>query len=285
MDEITQIKQKCPRCGYEDIGKYCSQCSCELDSERENVFREMYHSVVSKFFDKLPFLWKFTKTWCYSFFTPGRINIKETYKSNCKYLNDIKFVTTLFYITVGSAIVKSIFTFEASDTVMVGNSIFNFFLNLFVQSYVLWIFGFMLLAFIWTGRIWRKWMKMEIKEQRQFDSNFIYECGTILTIVIILFWIIDFNIGDPITPNLKTALIIFAILIVLHFLYSLLSIGVRSNAPKIRLIVISFVCTYIFVFVALVAEIVTIPMLLLPILVILSPLFYLFRNLYRTLRG
>lgn len=281
MSENNQIRKTCPRCGYEDVGKYCSQCSYELDAERESVFHEVYHSFILKFFDKFPFLGRFLKTWWYSFLTPGKINVKQTYIDKARFLSDIKFATTLFYLTVGSALIKSIFTFEMSQTDNGNDTVFNFIMDLFVQFYVLWIFGFLLLAFVWTGRIWQKWMKMEIKEQRQYDGIFIYEFGMLLTIVITLFWIFDDKFDDGISDTLKTTLIVLIIFAVLHFLYLLLTVGIREKLPIKRLIIISFICTYLFVFVALGAEIITIPIILLPILIILSPMFYLVRNVYK----
>jgi hypothetical protein len=284
MSTINQDIIKCPRCGYEDIGKYCSQCSYELDSKLENIFHEVYHSFVLKLFDKFPFWGKFIKTWWICFFAPGKINLNETYTDKTKYLNDIKFITTIFYLAMGSALIKSIFSFETPQTDGADTVVFKFISDLFIHSYVLWIFGFMLLAFIWTGRIWKKWMKMESIKPRQHDSIFVYEFGTLLTIVIVLFWLFDYKLGDKISDNLKNTLIILGVLAVLHFLYLLLIVGIRAKLPIKRLILISLVCCYIFMGVALGAELITIPIILLPILVLLSPAFYLVRNIYKRLR-
>ena len=185
---------------------------------------------------------------------------------------------------MGSAIIKSVFAFEISQTDNRQNIIADFIKDLFVQSYVLWVFGFLLIAFIWTGRIWRKWMKMGIKEQRQYDSIFVYEFGMLLTIVIVLFWIFDFKLGDEISGALKIILIVLIVFAALHFLYLLLAVGIREKLPIKRLIAISVICTYLFVFVAFGAEIITIPILLLPILVIFSPVYYLAKNVYKGLR-
>lgn len=230
MSEDSQKKRKCPRCGYEDIGNFCSQYSYDLNLEKENVFREVYNSFIPKYFEKFPFLSKFVKTWWRSFFTRGRIILRETYAPNSKYLNDIKFVTTLFYFALGSALAKSIFALEASYTSGPDKLIFDFFKDLFVQSYILWIFGFMLLAVIWTGRIWKKWMKMDVIDQRQLDSVFVYEFGTLSMIILSLFWIIGYKIGDKITHELQVILIVFGIFIVLHFLYLLVLVGSDDEA-------------------------------------------------------
>lgn len=284
MSEDSQKKRKCPRCGYEDIGNYCSQCSYGLNLEKEDVFRELYHSFILKYFEKFPFFGKFVKTWWRSLFTPGRIILAETYATNSKYLNDIKFVTTLFYFTLGSALVKSIFASEVSyttSTTSLDKLILDFVKDLFVQSYILWIFGFVLLTFIWTGRIWKKWTKIDIKDQRQLDSVFIYEFGAVSMIILGLFWIVGYVFGDEITKSLQVTLIVLGIFIVMHFLYLLLMVGMRANLPLRRLIFISLATAYTLLGVAFAAEIITIPLILVPILVVLSPFFYLGRAIYR----
>lgn len=277
----------CPRCGYKDTGVYCSNCSFELASKRENIYRELYHSFISKFFDKLPFLGKFLRTLLKSFFIPGKIDLQETYAINAKYLNDLKFITTLFYFAVGSTIIKTVFEFEAADS---DNIIFKYILEFFIQTYVLWIFGTLLLGFIWTGRIWQKWMKIDTNKKRHIDSVFIYEVGTFLAIIICLFWIIGFRIeeGQKLNYNISHEALILILYILLtyvyiHFIYLLILVGIREQLSIKRLITISSLSTFfILPLFCLFSELVTIPLILLPVLIFLSPIFYLGKIIYKS---
>jgi hypothetical protein len=94
-------------------------------------------------------------------------------------------------------------------------------------------------------------MKMDIKEQRQLDSVFVYESGAVLLIILGLFWIIGYNIGDEITKGLVITGIVLPIFIVLHFLYLLVVVGIRANLPLRRLIFVSLATAYIFLLLAL----------------------------------
>ena len=62
MVESCQNKKKCLRCGHEDSGKYCSQCSYDLNLGREDVLHGLYNTFILKFFDKFPLWGKFIKT-------------------------------------------------------------------------------------------------------------------------------------------------------------------------------------------------------------------------------
>lgn len=289
MSKIDHNKKKCPRCGYDDTGIYCSNCSHPLDKEQTNVFSEMYHSFILKLFHKHHPIIRFIRTWWRAFLRPGTIKLSESYKVSPKYISDIKFAHTVFFMALGTTILKSIFTST--------NGSENFIMNWFFQTYFLWIFCFVLLAFIWTGRIWKRWMKMEVKNQRNYDSIYIYEYGFVVTIIYVvsLLWgntikeythsLFSTESFPELPSQLKWVGIVLLIIFIVHFLWLLLSVGIRAGLPLKKLIFVSILSVYLFPLVALIAELVTIPIVLLPLLFILSPFYYLGRYFYRMIKS
>lgn len=302
MNDET-VEKKCPRCGYMDHGKYCSQCSHPLDREVTSVFKEMYHSFFLKYFHDKPVL-RFMRTWWRAFVKPGSINYQASFKADSKYMNDIQFAKTIFFLALGTTILKMFVT--TSDRIE------RLIMSWFFQTYVLWIFCFTLAAFIWTGRAWKRFMKMDVKDQRSFDGMYIYEYGFFLTIVYVISLLYGSEIEkftstllstkeaapvlvheagtsaqqevERLISGLKNVGIALSIIFVVHFLWFHISIGIREKLPMIKLLLVSILSIYLLVFFMVAAEIITIPLAFSPILFLLSPFYYPVRNVSRRAR-
>lgn len=158
MVSVESVEKRCPRCGYLDMGHFCSNCSYPLDQERTNVYREMYHSLFLKFLTDHS-VTKFLRTLWLVLRRPGGMSLQETYAPGARYMTDLSFARVIFFLALGTIILKLI-------TTPPDDKLSQLFMNWAFQTYVLWIFCFSLLAFIWIGRTWKKFMLYEIEDQR-----------------------------------------------------------------------------------------------------------------------
>lgn len=304
MTSVELIEKRCPRCGTLDTGHYCSNCSHPLDQDRTNVYREMYHSFFLKFFHDEPVL-RFLRTWWRILLNPGGMNLRETYSPGARYMSDLSFAKAIFFLALGTTILK-LFVSPTEDEFE--RLIFNW----VFQTYVLWIFCFSLLAFIWIGRSWKKFMRYEVEDQRQFDSMYIYEYGLLITVIYVLSFIFGSEleqatsaafftsevIPGPMTEveqlaneeiatfprELKMVGKILLIIFTVRFFWFHLALGYRANLPKIKLLLITLLCIWLLMFYLLAAELLTMPIAMLPILYIFSPAYYLVRDIVAKIR-
>jgi hypothetical protein len=279
----------CQKCGFIDTGKFCSNCGQLLTEGKYNIYKEIYYNFVSRFFEKLPFLGKLIKTCFISLFIPGKINIQESYLKSSNYLHAFKYLTTIFYFAVASAIIKSVLSFEAIDSNMSLGFLVNYIGGLFTQIYVVWIFGFLTIGYIWAGNYWKKRLKIDKNKSGIIDSIIIYEVGTILIIVLIIFWAIGLNFdkeNNKLIYNISLDNLIYLlsglfIFIYVHFFILLIKVGYQENILWKKLILNSLLITFLLSLFILGAEFITIPIILVPLLVILSPIYYILRGVYK----
>lgn len=305
MTTFEQVETRCPRCGYLDVGHYCSNCSYPLNQPQTSVYKEMYHSFFLKFFQEGP-VSHFLRTWWRVLLRPGGIVLQETYSPGSRYMSDIKFSKTIFFLALGT-IILNLFVGPSEDKVG------ELAMKWFFQSYVLWIFCFSLLGFIWIGRTWKKFMRYEVEDLRQFDSMYIYEYGLLMSVIYVLSFIYSNEIEsitasawlvngeaveslteaeqkanqevENISDELKTVGLVLLIIFALRFFWFHLALGFREHLPKIKLLLVTLLCIYLLIFYIFAAEVMTIPIIVLPLLFILSPVYYAARNLWVKFRS
>jgi len=301
LSTVEPVEKRCPRCGHLDVGHYCSNCSYPLDQERPSVYREMFHSFFLKFLTENSIA-RFLRTLWLVLRRPGGINLQKTYAPGARYMSDLGFAKVIFFLALGSTILKLF----ASPT---EGQIDKLIENWFFQTYVLWFFCFSLLAFIWIGRTWKKFMRYEVEDQRQYDSMYIYEYGLLVTVIYVLSLFYGSEIEqmtysamfpdvtspagntdawpsagtgvEPFTAELKTVGWILLAVFVIRFFWFHLALAYRANLPGIRTFLITLVCLYFLIFYVVAAEFLTIPIALLPILYLLSPVYYLAQGIMK----
>lgn len=295
--EIQEVR--CPRCGYVDVGHYCSNCSYPLDQDHASVYQEMYHSFFLKFLQDHPIA-KFLRTLWRVLLHPGGMDLRQTYAPGARYMSDLGFAKVIFFFAIGTAILK-LFTSPSEDEIA------RLVLNWAMQTYVLWIFCFSLLAFVWVGRTWKKLMRYEAEDQRQYDSMYIYDYGLLITVVYCMSLIYGSEIDlltssmlatDDAAPqslsqaeqraerelalvqaHLAEAGRVLLLAFCARFFWFHLALAHRAGLPKIRALLVTLLCAGLLMFYAIAAELLTMPIAMLPFLYLLAPVYYLARDL------
>lgn len=251
-------------------------------NDTRTFVRDIYTIFFFRAFKAPPAIWKFTRSWFHALFKPGSLNPREDCGPENRYLNDVRLSETLFSLALASAVGN--FMLQGLDGIFDKGDpgwlvhIIKYFIAYLQNAYLLWLFSSILVASIFSGRWWIRFTKADILPRREVATLFIYEAAVLILPLIAIMFFSEYQLYEPLTPELLNALIGYAIFAVTHLLIFFFRLGTRAGLPIWKRVLTSFFLAYLAVFAWVPGLLITLPFYFLPLLLFLYPLYALIRD-------
>jgi hypothetical protein len=199
-----------------------------------------------------------------------------------RYLSDVHLVETLFSLALFSAVGNFMLQelekdFSTEDPQWFVN-IMKFFFVYLQNAYILWLFSSILAAAIFAERWWLKITKADFLPRRELASLFIYEAAVLLLPLLVLMFIADYQLFEPLKPEVYISLRVYLIFGIVHVLIFFFRLGARAKLSIWKRTWSSILLAYLLIFAAVPGMLVTLPFYFLPLLLIVYPLYAISRD-------
>lgn len=254
-----------------------------LDRKDTRTFiKDIYALFFFRAFKAPVAVWKFMRSVFHGLLKPGALNPREDCGPEKRYLSDVRLAEALFSLTIVSAVGN--FMSQNYEKAFAGEELqglvklFGYFIAYLQNAYLLWLFSSVLVAAIFAERWWLRITKADFLPRRELATLFVYEaCVLILPLLAIMFFA-GYELYGPVSQDLFTVFIIYAIFAGIHLLIFFFRLGMRAGITILRRTLTPFLIVYLLVFAWMPGLLVTLPFYLLPLLLILYPLYALLRD-------
>ena len=256
--------------------------------ESKTFIKETYSTFFIPAFRGPPATWKFIRSWLVALLQPAKIDPMQDCGPGKRFLNDINFAQALLSLAAASAVVGFVSAEVAKETteIRLYDKLIHFMLSAIEYAYLLWLFCSLLTATVLTSRVWAFFAGKKAKDtdRRVLTTLFIYEFAVLfLPLPGILY---QHEVVLFVSPareteemaTLITSLQIYTACIAAHFVLFLLCLGRRVGLPWWTTVWTSLVVPYVCLFLMVPAMIMALPFYVLPLLLLLYPLYALARD-------
>ena len=247
--------------------------------------REIYDTFFFRTFRAPRAVWKFIRTWFAACLRPGRINPETECGPGKKFVDPVRFAESLFGLAIAAAIggfLSQDISNNGENESKVASDLTGFLVGSFENAYLLWLYCSALIAGVLAARLWVRLSKSEAFETEHLTSLFIYEFGVLFLPLLGIIYIFEYTVLDlfigGIKPESKAFFAAYPIFSVSHLLLFLLVLGRCAKLTIWRSVWSAAVVVLALVFLFLLGMILSIPFYLLPLLLLLYPVYALVRK-------
>lgn len=253
------------------------------DNKNKKTFvRDIYDIFFFRAFKAPPAIWKFIRSWSHAMFKPGALNPREECGPGKRYLSDVRLTETLFSLTLASAVGNFMLQDLEKGAGAEGPKwmlqFSKYFIGYFQNAYLLWLFSSVLVAAIFVERWWLRLSKSEILPPRELATLFVYEAGVLILPLIAMLFVSGYKLYDPVSQEMWSAFLVYAVFAGIHVIIFFYRIGTRAGFSIRRRIWTSLLFTYLVVFAWLPGVLITMPFYILPLLLLLYPVYAALRD-------
>lgn len=264
-----------------------------LDGDSRQQARTFLRDVYATFFIPAfrgpPALWRLIRSYGAAVFRPAGIDPGNECGEGKRYLSDTRLAQALLSVAAATAIAGFI-TAEEGD-VRTGVPLVDYLehstLSALQQAYLLWLFCSLLVTTVLMRRAWNflAGAKVDFLSPRQVTTLFVYELAALfLPLLAILY---SHNVVLFVSPAadevaareaLEGDLFVYGILSTGHLVLFLVRLGWRAGLSWWRILLTAVAIPYVCVFLFIPAMFIALPFYVLPLLLLLYPVYALLRD-------